>query len=970
MRGEMPSTPKDDIGARRVRPWKRHERLTGLLAVALASVWIGASPAARAAGTSPQTPIPAHGEAPNFDNRTGSSFRPVQPESVLGARDALARSLGQQGEVQIDPLTGTPRIVAKLDGFLTGPSARPPSQVAIGYVRGHLAAFGLSSRDLGTLRLVKDYVDILGTHHLLWQQQVRGIPAFDNGLRAAVTARGELVNVEGSPIHNLSVSTTSPRISADAAVTSALHNVGTRNTEPGRAAKRSSGARRTTMFRNGNLASLVLFHSGRDTKLAWQVNAQASSTGDYVSVVDASSAEVLWRANMVSFADQPGQGLAWEYYPSDLLPAGVGSQATKNFPVKDGTRLFGNNAHVYKDVKDDNTPAAGDEVKASSGLNWNYSAALDTTDSLFNNCDTHWACTWDVLTANSWLTNIKQDATQVYYYLNQFHDHLLAAPIGFNEAAGNFELVNSTGHGVGHDAVQGQVDDGANTANGFPDSHHQVNANMATAQDGIPPRMQMYLFPAGQLNSGAPSGNGGDEADIVYHEYTHGLSHRLVTGPTGVPALNSFQSGAMGEAWSDWYAMDYLVNQGYEADTATVGDLQIGFFLGGGTTIPLRSEPMDCPVGSSDPACPGGPSTGTGGYTYGDMTKIIGQPEVHADGEIWGQTLWQLRQNLGPIVTETIITRGMELSPQNPSMLDMRNAVLQADQVAFGGSDKAAIWSVFANRGMGFFADSNGGNDIHPTQDFHTPPACSTNCFTVSGKVTDRDSGKPVAGARVSFGGFTTGFPGELSALTNSTGHYAIHNVPAHTYRRLIAGKKGYETNTLTNVAVSGNKSVNPKIRRDWAALAGGARIVSFTKPDYTRFGCGPAGGFDLSQATGWSSDAPNNGQSGVTGPRSVVVRLPKGITVVNFAIDPGATCGDKPGAGVKAFTISTRKTSSSPWVVAVNNTATLSAGVFHTFSPSAGRRGVHFVKLTMKSRRGSSVFMDMRELLVHGKPA
>jgi hypothetical protein len=91
---------------------------------------------------------------------------------------------------------------------------------------------------------------------------------------------------------------------------------------------------------------------------------------------------------------------------------------------------------------------------------------------------------------------------------------------------------------------------------------------------------------------------------------------------------------------------------------------------------------------------------------------------------------------------------------------------------------------------------------------------------------------------------------------------------------------------------------------------------------------------------------------------------------VINFAIDPGATCGDLPAAGVKSFTISTRKTSSSQWVVAVNNTSTLSAGVFHTLTPSAGKSGVHFVKLTMKSTRGSSPFMDMSELEVHGKPA
>ena len=81
---------------------------------------------------------------------------------------------------------------------------------------------------------------------------------------------------------------------------------------------------------------------------------------------------------------------------------------------------------------------------------------------------------------------------------------------------------------------------------------------MNTPPDGQSPRMQMYLF----AGASVPSVNGGDEASIVYHEYTHGLSNRLVTDGSGVGALNTAQAGAMGEAWSDWYALDFLVSRG------------------------------------------------------------------------------------------------------------------------------------------------------------------------------------------------------------------------------------------------------------------------------------------------------------------------------------------------------------------------------------------------------------------------
>ena len=65
---------------------------------------------------------------------------------------------------------------------------------------------------------------------------------------------------------------------------------------------------------------------------------------------------------------------------------------------------------------------------------------------------------------------------------------------------------------------------------------------------------------------------------------------------------------------------------------------------------------------------------------------------MHADGEIWGQTLWDLRTALGSRTTEILVTRAMELSPANPSFLDERNAILQADLVGNGGANRDTIW--------------------------------------------------------------------------------------------------------------------------------------------------------------------------------------------------------------------------------------------------------------------------------------
>ena len=125
----------------------------------------------------------------------------------------------------------------------------------------------------------------------------------------------------------------------------------------------------------------------------------------------------------------------------------------------------------------------------------------------------------------------------------------------------------------------------------------------------------------------------------------------------------------------------------------------------------------------------------------------------------------------------------MELSPPAPSFLDMRNAIIQADLVNFGGANETALWTIFAERGMGYFAASTSG-DVNPIEDFSVPPDCATSdCATISGTVKDKATGKPVAGVHVSVPGLDSGFASDLADTTDSAGHFSIANVPFHTYR-------------------------------------------------------------------------------------------------------------------------------------------------------------------------------------------
>ena len=145
--------------------------------------------------------------------------------------------------------------------------------------------------------------------------------------------------------------------------------------------------------------------------------------------------------------------------------------------------------------------------------------------------------------------------------------------------------------------------------------------------------------------------DGANDASIVYHEYAHGLSNRLVNDAAGYGALNTAQAGALGEGLSDYYAMDYLVAQGLHVDDPDEPDVRLGQYLDNGAS---GAAPL--PAARLRAARPPRPVPGPrqhGSRHHAPRRPHLrrlrqghdpGAPEVHADGEIWAQTLWSIRQ--------------------------------------------------------------------------------------------------------------------------------------------------------------------------------------------------------------------------------------------------------------------------------------------------------------------------------------
>jgi len=884
---------------------------------------------------------------------------------VEEARGALTGDLGTQAVLDTDPLTGSVRQLTRLDGALTAPSGAAPAATARAYARDNATALGLDPPDVDALRVSGQERSSSGLTVVGFAQQVGGIPSFDGGLRVAVDHAGRVVSVAGAPRSDLPQDVpAAPPLSALDALRRLADQTGSHRDVTVTGAEQD--ARHTTRFSTGDVARLTLF-GARTVRLAWHLTYQATSTRWYDAVVDASTGEVLYRANLVKSVTNVD---IYRNYPGALVGGTQNTVDIEGYLTPGASTLTGPNVHAWADLDDDNQPGPGEEVVPAA-----YPPLTD------NNrpdgaCDATHVCAWDHSVPSSSTLNLGQNVTQTFWYANDFHDHLAGAPIGFTAASGNFE---------GADPVNLNALDGANTAGPGPDAHHLDNANMATPPDGQSPTMQMYLF--GRATAADPLApnlrdiNGGDDAAVLYHEYAHGLSSRLVTNDDGSQALNTPQSGALGEGWGDWYAEDYLVRQLLQTDVPGIdGDIDMGRY----TDQPahaIRHQAIDCAVGSTNAtACPGG------GYTFGDFGKVSSGPEVHADGEIWVQTLWQLRQALvgrlgllaGSDAAERIVTDAMRLSPAEPSYLDMRNAILAADRNASGGANRDLIWEAFRSRGMGFYAADDDSSDTVPVEDFTAPPDPSAVSGQIAGTVTDEATGAPLADVAAGIGGLATdpSFETYLADLTDGAGAYTIAGVPAGTYAKVgFRSPAGYDRASLrATVAANQTAQLDVQLRRDWAATAGGARIVSTNDDTGTPFGCGVASLIDQSQGKGWSAE--NHVADADPAQRRVptaVLQLPRAVEVGQFAINPTNTCGDGASASLKGYRLETSPDGVS-WTTAAEGELTAAdRHRLNAIAPTAATSNVRFVRLMLKSPLsdapgGSGAdFIDVSELEVYG---
>jgi len=642
---------------------------------------------------------PAHAELPDLDvRRTAASHT----NTLSAAHEAGVRSLQSHItdlRVGLDVRQPRPNFVARRNGFLTGTngngaaispaklnavSPTDPHRVTKAFLNENPDVFSHDASALTNAVLTRDSVSKHnGLRSTVWEQRFEGIPIFEAVVQSHVTKHGELVNLSSrfvaDPAKAAGVS--KPKLTAAHAEASAAQALGETNAP--------SPAVPTRL--------IWLPMEATSLRLCWDVTLTVSSRGEtFRLLVDAATGDVLIRRCLTTYLAATYNVFTSDS-PSPFSPS-WSAPNTNQPPLTSRTLVtmeaLSTNASPEGWVYDWSSETSGNNVDAHSDRNGDNAADLPlpqcTIDRVFDfplNLATH--------PTNS----TEASVVQLFYWCNWMHDQLYE--LGFDEAAGNFQLSNYGRGGTEGDPVQADGQDGS----GFN------NANMTTLADGNPPRMQMYLW-----NGATPNRDGDFDAEIVLHEYTHGLSWRLVGGGIGISAM---QTSGMGEGWSDFFALALLSQAGDNPNGCyAVGGYVSHLFGGlpqsyyfGIRRYPYSTDLMKNPL------------------TFGHITQQVydgriprnpimsstqqqSPAEVHNLGEVWCVALWEMRANLiakfgfavGNQLALQLVTDGMKLSPPEPNFLQARDAILQADLVNNSGANRNELWAAFAKRGMGFSA--------------------------------------------------------------------------------------------------------------------------------------------------------------------------------------------------------------------------------------------------------------------------
>lgn|GEM_PF-1121000 len=651
-------------------------------------------------------------------------------------------------------LTTVPSRVLSWDRSLSQPSGDDAETTAKRFLKQHQDLFRLSLKEIDELRLSKAHrSDHNGITHLTLQQQIHGRDVFQGEYAIHISRTGEVISASGEliPGAGRAFNLREPRITSVEALRKAAEFADTELIESPLVRLRPQGKEQfqrfgiddgQSIFVREVEARLVYFPlSSSQIRLAWEFTLWMRETSDvYLMLVDAERGSLLLRYNLTwhCFNNQienltrggesvrphaTVQGFSRSLFDSALLPS-------HHFQIQNA---FNPHGLIYtKDSPRPNVPNSGampalierEDIQfhaspynesTTFGPNdphYDWWAGQQPTGIVSNNVDVRLDLNADDRADNPRLTvpdgnfsfpidltrpptvedNQKSAQVNLFYWANRYHDILYS--FGFNEAAGNFQSKNFDLGGLGNDHIRADAQDGSGLN----------NANYSGGKDGSPGRIQIFLW------SGSPQIDGDLDQTIILHELTHGLSTRLVGNGAG---LTGTQGRGMGEGWSDYFGLILLRQPEDDLDGKyAIGQYSFNNYYRGIRRFPYSTDPNVYPL------------------NIGDISR---NAEIHAVGEIWCNTLIEMRASLirkygfreGQRQSIQLVVDGLKLTPISPTFIDARNAILLADRMNNEGANQRVIWQAFSKRGMGFSATTLDANDTSPIEGFDLPPFCN-----------------------------------------------------------------------------------------------------------------------------------------------------------------------------------------------------------------------------------------------------
>lgn len=526
---------------------------------------------------------------PRIDARQAS--RPARASfdsSPSGPRTQAEKDLRRRYPdltVHWDSVTGTPRSVYSLQGFLTPENKQTgdPVEVVRGFLRTNQDFFGITAADLDTLapsrRSRVEGSPVLRrltqpVHFVALDQRWKGRHVYPASLVGAVTSKGQLVSLAGEIVPDLAstINTEEPRLTAREALARASESVGVpfvpsrhpRIQSPKGPEQRQTFAAGGAFGADVPVRLLYLAVSRESARLAWEATlGKADDLYLYQVLVDAETGEILFRVSLTDF-DTPrwrvfAQALATPatdprdhirlrdspapFSPGPPTPTGLqGTPVAPEIVTTNGLPA----ASPQGWIPDGTTTTTGNNVIAWVNLTSDGMATPDEQpDATLVPIDGVPTRTFDfpsdLAAAPTTAANRDAAVTHFFFVANWFHDR--AFQLGFDEAAGNFQEVNFTGAGVAGDPQKALIVEIADS-NG--------SASTPAADGTCCPTLALRFF-----GGPTPDRNTALDQDVLVHELTHGMTSRLIAGPN-VDGIDNYPGIAIAEGYSDWYALALL----------------------------------------------------------------------------------------------------------------------------------------------------------------------------------------------------------------------------------------------------------------------------------------------------------------------------------------------------------------------------------------------------------------------------